>query len=107
MLEEDRVARAQVDLGHRHDLALHLARTGAEMDLGHVLDPRSFAPSRFAHQIPDIERRAASPARKRGLVVHALAPLALDTLQWLGRCRVCRVAHREQYNNRTLSSRAA
>src|SRR5579862_9682135 len=104
MLEEDRVARAQVDLGHRHDFAFHLACTRAEMDLGHVLDPRSFAPSRFAHQIPDIERRAAGPAGKRGLVVHALAPLALDAFEWLSGCRVYRVAHREQYSNRTLSS---
>ncbi len=81
VLEEDGVAGAEVDFGHGHDLAFHLAGAGAEVDLRHVLDPRRFAPARFADQIANVERRSAGPARERGFVVHALAPLALDALQ--------------------------
>src|ERR1039457_4982247 len=91
VLEKDRVARSQVDLGHRHDLALHLTGAGAEMNLGHVADPRSLPPSGLAHQVAYVEWRSTGAARQRGLLVHPLAPLALDTLEL--RCRDGAVGH--------------
>ena len=85
MFEEDRIVRAQVNFGHRNDLAFHLAGAGAELKLGHVAQARGFPPARFADQITDIQRRAARMTGERGLGVHALAPLALDPFERLGR----------------------
>src|ERR1019366_2275873 len=59
MLEKNGIALAQVNFGNGNNLAFHLTGARAELDLGHVADTWSFAPSRFAHQIADIERRAA------------------------------------------------
>src|SRR5579864_6575695 len=78
MFKEYRVASAEIDFGHRHDLALHLATAGTELELRHVFDARSLAPAGFADQVADVERRSAGAAGQSGLVVHALAPLALN-----------------------------
>ena len=40
----------EVDLGDRHDLPLHLAGAGAELDLRHVAQARRLAPPRVADQ---------------------------------------------------------
>src|ERR1700733_3172129 len=91
MLEEDRVVRAEMDLGHRNNFTLHLAGAGAELKLRHVAQTRSFAPPRLAHQVANVQWRAARTAGERGLLVHALAPLALDPFERLGRMN--RVGH--------------
>src|ERR1700734_129828 len=82
-----------MDFGHRNNFTFHLARAGAELKLGHVAETRSFAPARLAHQVANIQRSAARPAGERGLFVHALAPLALDSFERLG--SRSRIAHRE------------
>ena len=84
MLEEDGIAGPQIDLGGRYDFAFHLAGARAEVDLCHVTDARRLAPTRFADQIANIERRSAGAARRGGLLVHTLAPLALDALERRG-----------------------
>src|SRR5580704_2042920 len=73
-----------MDLGYGNDFAFHLAGTGAETKLGHIAQARGFAPAGLAHQVANIEGRAARPAGERGLLVHALAPLALDAFEWIG-----------------------
>ena len=83
VLEEDRVVRAQMDFGHRNDFAFHLAGAGAELKLGHVAEARGFAPAGLADQVANVERSAARAAGERGLLVHALAPLALDAFERL------------------------
>src|ERR1700734_2999388 len=88
MFEEYRIVRAQVNFRYRNDFAFHLAGAGAELKLGHVAEAWSFAPARLADQITDIQRRAARTAAERGLLVHALAPLALDPFEWLS-CGDC------------------
>jgi len=81
MFEEDGVSGAEVDLGGGNDLALHLASARAEVDLRHVLDPGRLAPARFADQIANIERSSAGAAGQSSLLIHALAPLALNPFQ--------------------------
>src|SRR5215472_3829403 len=89
MLEEDGIALAQIDFGHRHDLAFNLASAHAEMNLSHVANARRLAPARLAYQIAHIQRRAARAARKRALLVLRGAPFANDTLKrFRGRGRV-------------------
>src|ERR1700686_3777042 len=78
MLEKNRVTGSEINFCHRYDLTFHLATAGAELELRHVLDARSFAPSRLADQIANVERRTAGAASESSLVVHTLAPLALN-----------------------------
>src|SRR5580692_5934469 len=73
-----------MDLGYRNDFTFHLAGAGAETKLGHIAQARGFAPTGLAHQVADIEGRAACAAGESGLLVHALAPLALDAFQRIG-----------------------
>src|SRR5580658_885738 len=80
-----------MDLGYGNDFAFHLAGTGAETKLGHLAQARSFAPAGLAHQVAKTEGRAAGAAGERGLLVHALAPLALAAFERLG--SVNSVAH--------------
>src|SRR6266699_6472353 len=84
MFEVNRVTLSQIDFRHRHDLAFNLAGARAEMNLGHVLDARGLAPSRLADQIANVERRAASPARERRLLVLRLAPFTVEARDGIG-----------------------
>src|SRR6185437_12584992 len=81
MLKEDRVAGPQVNLGGRNNIAFHLASARVKVDLGHVAYAGRFPPAGFAYDIADVERLSASSAGQCGLVVHALAPLALDSFK--------------------------
>src|SRR5664279_2833164 len=75
------VAEINLGPGDGDDLAFHLAGAGAELNLGHIANAGRFAPAGFTDQIPDIEGSSASAAGQRGLLVHALAPLALDSFE--------------------------
>src|SRR3982074_1444599 len=87
MLEINGITLAQIDFRHRHNLAFDLASARAEMNLGHVLDARSFAPTRLAYQIANVQRSAASPARDRGLFILGLTPFASDARNGIGSSR--------------------
>jgi hypothetical protein len=45
MFEKDRVALTKIEFRNRYDLALDLTGAGPEMNFGHVLDARCFAPT--------------------------------------------------------------
>src|ERR1700687_6238666 len=100
MLEIDRIAVAQIDLRHRHDFPLHLTRAGVELKLGHVLEPRRFPPARLADQVADIQRSPARAASQRRFLVHALTPLALNSLQGFARGNMRRVSHTNSIRGR-------
>jgi hypothetical protein len=102
VLEEHRIVRAKMDLGYRNNFALHLTGAGAELKLGHIAQAGSFAPARLAYQIPDIQRRTARAASESGLLVHALAPLALDTFERLG--YVSRIGHKRSTSFKNIST---
>src|SRR5260370_36841433 len=93
MLKIDGVAMAQVDLGHGHDFSLHLAGAGVELKLGHVPEPWRFPPARLAHQAANIQRSPARAASERGLLVHSLAPLALNSLERFAYAHVRHIGH--------------
>src|SRR5262249_25142032 len=78
MLEEYRIVLTEIDLRNGNDLALDLASASAKAYLGHVLDPRSLTPPGFAHQVFDVERRPARATRHSRLLIHRLAPLAMN-----------------------------
>ena len=85
VLEEHPVALGQVDLGHRHQLALDLAGAVGEPELGHVPEPGRLLPPRVADQVAGVERRPARRTGRLADVVLGLAPLALDAVHGGGR----------------------
>ena len=62
MLKENRVALSEIQFRDRHDLAFDLTCAHAKVNFSHVADARGFAPTGFAHQITNVQRRAAGPA---------------------------------------------
>jgi hypothetical protein len=82
MLKVDGVALNQINLGHRHNLAFHLAATTPKTEFGHVFDARRFPPARLADQVTNIKRSAARTAGDSGSLILALTPLAFNPLNW-------------------------
>src|SRR5437764_10356641 len=80
MLEIDCIARRKIQLCDGHYLAFDLTRALPELKLRHVLEARRFTPTRLADQILDVQRRSTGATGRRALLVHALAPLALQSL---------------------------
>ncbi len=85
VLEEHPVALAQVELGHRDQLALDLAGAVGEPELGHVLEPGRFLPPGVADQVAGVEGRTAGRAGGLSGVVLGFAPLTLDPVHGAGR----------------------
>jgi hypothetical protein len=81
VLKEDRIAVGQGDVGDGYDLAFDLAGAVSEFDLGHVPQPRRFAPAGIADQILDVELRAAGEARGGGRRVLPAALFTDDALK--------------------------
>ena len=70
MLEEDRLAGSQVDVGDRNDRAVDLEDAGPEGHLGEVPEAGSLPPTGVGDDVADVERRTAAfagPGRRRAL----------------------------------------
>ena len=88
VLEVHRVARAQVQLGDWHDLALHLTTGAVEVELGHVLQAWRFAPPRIRDQCRCVERCATHLACSTAGVALPLTPRTDDSFHRVPRFRL-------------------